>query len=160
MSSISRSSFIGRRSTLALLFATLGLLALLQKPAKAQAGAGSGRIEGTVTDSSGSVVPGALVTAHEETTGIAASVATEDDGHFSFPYLTPGSYDISIKKDGFASAEIKHLTVRVGTTSSVRPQLKVGDVATCLYRDCDVVVTSWTDAPLPWPRCRALRAST
>ncbi len=38
------------------------------------------------------------------------------------------------------------------------PPLKPGDRATCLYRDCDVVVTSWTDARIPWPRCRALRA--
>ena len=34
------------------------------------------------------------------------------------------------------------------------PSLRVGDRATCLYRDCDVVVTSWTDAPISWPRCR------
>jgi hypothetical protein len=36
------------------------------------------------------------------------------------------------------------------------PPLKRGDRTTCLYRDCDVVITSWTDAPIPWPRCRAL----
>jgi hypothetical protein len=36
------------------------------------------------------------------------------------------------------------------------PPLKRGDRATCLFRDCDVIVTSWTDAPIPWPRCRAL----
>jgi hypothetical protein len=35
------------------------------------------------------------------------------------------------------------------------PQLRRGDCVFCLYRDADVVVASWTDAPLPWPRCRA-----
>jgi hypothetical protein len=34
------------------------------------------------------------------------------------------------------------------------PALKRGDKATCLDRDCDVVVTGWSDAPLGWPRCR------
>jgi hypothetical protein len=34
------------------------------------------------------------------------------------------------------------------------PALKRGDRATCLYRDCDVVVTGWTDARISWPRCR------
>jgi hypothetical protein len=34
------------------------------------------------------------------------------------------------------------------------PALRKGDRAVCLYRDCDVVITSWTDAPIPWPRCR------
>jgi hypothetical protein len=34
------------------------------------------------------------------------------------------------------------------------PPRKRGDRACCLCRDCDVVVTSWTDAPIPWPRYR------
>jgi transcriptional regulator with XRE-family HTH domain len=36
------------------------------------------------------------------------------------------------------------------------PPLKRGDRAACLFRDTLVVVTSWTDARIPWPRCRAL----
>src|SRR5262249_10796644 len=33
------------------------------------------------------------------------------------------------------------------------PSLRRGDRATCLFRDADVVITSWTSAPIPWPRC-------
>ncbi|HZY89153.1 MAG TPA: hypothetical protein VFE78_30300, partial [Gemmataceae bacterium] len=36
------------------------------------------------------------------------------------------------------------------------PRLRRGDRAACLYKDCDVVVTGWTDARTPWPRCRPL----
>jgi hypothetical protein len=36
------------------------------------------------------------------------------------------------------------------------PPLRRGDRATCLFRDCDVVITTWSDAPIPWPRCRAV----
>ena len=36
------------------------------------------------------------------------------------------------------------------------PPLHRGDRALCLFRDAPVAVTSWTDAPIPWPRCRAL----
>ena len=57
------------------------------------------------------------------------TVSSEDDGHFVVLYLAPGSYDVSIKKDGFAAAEIKQVAVRVGTTSSVQTQLKVGNVS-------------------------------
>jgi hypothetical protein len=35
------------------------------------------------------------------------------------------------------------------------PALRRGDRATCLFRDCDVIITSWTDARTSWPRCRA-----
>jgi hypothetical protein len=36
------------------------------------------------------------------------------------------------------------------------PALHVGDRAVCLYRDCDVVITSWSDARISWPRYRGL----
>src|SRR5262245_24943754 len=36
------------------------------------------------------------------------------------------------------------------------PPLRRGERALCLFRDALVVVTFWTAAPLPWPRCRAL----
>jgi hypothetical protein len=36
------------------------------------------------------------------------------------------------------------------------PPLRKGDRAHCLLRDCTVVITSWTAARIPWPRCRAL----
>jgi hypothetical protein len=36
------------------------------------------------------------------------------------------------------------------------PALKRGDRATCLYRDCAMVITGWSPGPIPCPRCRAL----
>jgi hypothetical protein len=36
------------------------------------------------------------------------------------------------------------------------PALRRGDRTVCVLRDCDVVITTWTDAPISWPRCRAL----
>jgi hypothetical protein len=38
------------------------------------------------------------------------------------------------------------------------PVLQCGGRATCLYRDAEVVITSWTDARISWPRCRAVGA--
>ncbi len=77
MKSIYRGSFVSRQCALALLLGAFVVLFLSQSPARAQAGAGTGRIEGTVTDSSGAVVPGAQVTAREESTNITASVKTD-----------------------------------------------------------------------------------
>jgi hypothetical protein len=31
------------------------------------------------------------------------------------------------------------------------PRLRKGDRATCLYRDCDVKITGWTNAHISWP---------
>src|SRR3984893_2047328 len=147
MKSISRGYFVRRQGALGLFVLAMGML-FFQDPARAQAGAGTGRVEGTVTDSSGAVVAGAQVTARGEATNITASVTSEDDGHFIFLYLAPGSYDISVKKDGFDSALMQHVEVRVGTTSSVRPQLKIGNVS--------VTVSVSADAPLVDPTQSAL----
>jgi hypothetical protein len=38
------------------------------------------------------------------------------------------------------------------------PRLRVRDRAFCVLRDCDVVITSISDARIPWPRCRAVDA--
>ena len=34
------------------------------------------------------------------------------------------------------------------------PALRRGDRAACLFRDGDVIITGWSDARIPWPRCR------
>jgi hypothetical protein len=36
------------------------------------------------------------------------------------------------------------------------PRLRRGDRATCLFKDCDVAITGWTDARISWPRCLQL----
>jgi hypothetical protein len=36
------------------------------------------------------------------------------------------------------------------------PALHVGDRTTCLARDRDVKITSWTNARVSWPRCQPI----
>lgn len=38
------------------------------------------------------------------------------------------------------------------------PALRRGDRADCLYRDCLMVVTHWSDAPIPWPVGRQMES--
>ncbi len=39
------------------------------------------------------------------------------------------------------------------------PKFQRGDLAFCISRDCDVVIASWTDARISWPRCRSMDAT-
>jgi hypothetical protein len=41
----------------------------------------------------------------------------------------------------------------------IPPLAKRGERMFCLYRDCDVIITTWTDARIPWPRCRRPESS-
>jgi hypothetical protein len=36
------------------------------------------------------------------------------------------------------------------------PPLRRGDRAVCLYRDCEVVITTWSDGRISWPCCRRI----
>src|SRR5215216_1996812 len=66
---------------------TYGLFFLILGASRASAQLDTGTIVGTVRDQSGAVVPGATVTATQETTGAAATAVSTDKGQFVFPNL-------------------------------------------------------------------------
>jgi Carboxypeptidase regulatory-like domain/TonB dependent receptor len=101
------------------------LLVVVVMPALAQVG-GTGSIEGTVTDPSGSVVAGAEVTATNVATGVETVRKTTDSGFFVLPLLPPGTYDMTIKASGFQSLTQQHVVVDALATVAVNPKLQIG----------------------------------
>lgn len=86
---------------------------------------GAGGIVGTLTDPSGSVVPGVDVTILNTETGLARTVHTNQSGIYSATFLQPGVYDVTASKSGFAKIDNKGLTVQVGQTLTVDIQMTV-----------------------------------
>lgn len=68
--------------------------------AKAQL-AGTGTIEGTITDSTGAVVPGAKVAARNEATGTETVRTSTATGLYNLSPLDVGTYDITVTAQGF-----------------------------------------------------------
>ena len=97
-------------------------LILLAYPAFSQT-SGAGGMSGTVTDPSGSIVPGVDVTILNTATGLARTVSTNQSGIYSATFLQPGAYAVSATKTGFAKVENTGLTVGVGQTLTVDIQL-------------------------------------
>ena len=60
----------------------------------------TGTVSGIVTDPSGGVIVDAGVTLTETTTNIERKVTTNDTGHYSFPNVPPGVYDVTVAKQG------------------------------------------------------------
>src|SRR6202162_1239943 len=58
-------------------------------------------INGTITDSSGAVVPGAKVSIKNAETVTEQAVETNSDGRYVFPTLQPGRYSLRLTKEGF-----------------------------------------------------------
>ena len=84
------------------------------------------RISGTVTDVSGAVIPGAAVTAINESTGVANSQLTTDAGLFVFPSLPVGMYTIKVELQGFKTAMNKGNVLEISTPINVNVVLQVG----------------------------------
>ena len=84
-------------------------------------------ILGTVTDSSGAIVPGSDVTITNASTGVAQSVVSGPNGTFEVRYLLPGDYTIQASLSGFRT-ERTTVTIRVGQTARLNFVLEVGNI--------------------------------
>jgi hypothetical protein len=60
-----------------------------------------GTISGSVLDPSGAVVPGASIEIKEAQTGAISRTTSDKAGLYVVPFLSPGSYIITVKKSGF-----------------------------------------------------------
>lgn len=85
-------------------------------------------IVGTVTDSTGSVVVGASVTATNEATGASRTTITGNTGDFRFDQVVPSSYTVKVGKGGYASFA-QTIDLLIGQTATVAAALKVGQAS-------------------------------
>jgi hypothetical protein len=83
-------------------------------------------ISGTVTDPSGAAVPGAVVTATNEATGVTNRQTTTQAGVYSFASLPIGTYTISVEVSGFKTAVRSKVVLEVNSPADVDMVLEVG----------------------------------
>ncbi len=86
-------------------------------------------LSGIVLDANDAVVSGANVTVVSTEKSLQRQVMTDRAGRFVVPLLPPERYSISIQRQGFATVEIKELTLNVNDQRSVRIHLKVGMIS-------------------------------
>ena len=97
-----------RRQIFSSLFACLFLCSAVlwlssAAPAWAQS-SNTGTVAGTVTDQSGAVVNGATVTFTDTATKTSHSLTTNEAGRYIFVDAAPGTYDLSVGKQGFSTS--------------------------------------------------------
>ncbi len=79
----------------------------------------SARLAGTITDSSGGVIPGAVVKIVNQKTGAAREILSGQTGSFLVVNLAPAPYSVSVSKDGLATAEYRDVPLAVGQERSL-----------------------------------------
>ena len=100
----------------------------------------NGDVIGTVTDTSGAVIPGAKVTLTNTGTKVAASTTTSGTGDYTFNLLIPGQYTLTIEAKGFKKLVIPGFALAAGDRLRENVNMELGSV--------DETVTVSTAAPL------------
>src|ERR1051326_5157421 len=87
------------------------------------------RIEGTVQDSSGAVIPSAKLSIVNVRTQAKMDADADAAGFFVFPSLQPGFYTLAAEASGFRKVIITNIEVTVGVTLRQDVKLEVGTVS-------------------------------
>src|SRR5205085_3689061 len=98
-----------RMSSLALAFAALCLMPLF-----AFAQSDQGRIVGAVRDPNNAVVPGAIITVHNERTGEERTVTTNEAGLYQVTALKPATYTVTVTAQSFKTTKTNEVQLNVG----------------------------------------------
>ncbi len=104
-------------------------------------------VTGTVTDSTGKVVPGATVTVTNAGTNASRSVTTDESGDYLVTDLAPGLYNISVEAQSFSRSVLKDLELNVGARRTINIEMKPGQVTEIveITSDGNLVETTRSD---------------
>src|SRR5438876_11608875 len=104
------------------------LTILLVMATVALAQTATSRITGTVGDASGALVPGAMVTAKNEDTGVTYTQMTTEAGLCGFASLPVGTYAITVALAGFKTTNKTGNILEINTPLVINLSLEVGGV--------------------------------
>ena len=89
----------------------------------------SANMTGDVTDASGSVLPGVVITLTNESTGFTTTISTNETGRYFIAALSPGAYTLSAARSGFKKYVGSGVTLQINQTARLDISLAVGDTA-------------------------------
>ena len=121
--------------------------ALLSIVPMASAQTATGQVNGTITDNTGAVVPGATLKLINLATGIESIRSTNDSGGYVFVNVPPGPYRLRVAKEGFKEAE-SSLTVAVSQAVTLDVRLDLGAVTETVDVTADAALVQTTTTEL------------
>ncbi len=101
-----------------------------------------GGITGTVTDSTGGVLPNTTVTLVNDQTTLTRTQQTNDSGAYDFVNLSIGTYTLTFTHTGFQTQKIPSITVQGDRTATVNATLKVGEVGSTVTVEATPLMNS------------------
>jgi len=86
-------------------------------------------VQGTITDSSGALIPQAKVTVTNTETGKTQEIIASDDGFYRVTGLAPGKYKLTVEKTGYKQKVFDDVPVEAEGAQGLDVQLEAGDVS-------------------------------
>ncbi|MDX2178898.1 MAG: TonB-dependent receptor [Bryobacteraceae bacterium] len=108
----------------------------------------SARLEGTVKDASGAVIPAAKLQVTNVRTQVQQSAESDSEGFYAFPLLQPGLYNLTVEAGGFRKAAIANIEMTVGITLRQDVPMELGAVAETITVEASNVRVQTTDATI------------
>lgn len=103
-------------------------------------------LQGTVTDTSGAVVPGANITLTSHETNATWKVVSDQNGAYTVNGLAPGHYSLAVERKGFQTKTFTDVLVRGEQANAINVQLMVGAVSEAVQVTAPVVPLIDTDS--------------
>lgn len=134
-----------RRLRFCLLFTAFAVLLSCLTLPRLSAQSDTGSIVGTVTDSTGAMIPGAAITATNTENGLKLTAVSNATGGFKILAVPRGNYKVQISAKGFQS-QTAEVTIIVTTTQNVPFQLTPSGGTTTVEVTAAVPLVNVTDA--------------
>jgi hypothetical protein len=108
-------------------FFTLGLSLILCAGSVVLAQSGAGSIQGTVSDSTGGVIPGAWIHVVNAATSVATDTKSNSVGFYQVPELFTGTYQVTVTVSGMKTYTTS-IELQVAQNAVINPILTAGSV--------------------------------
>jgi Carboxypeptidase regulatory-like domain/TonB dependent receptor-like, beta-barrel len=85
-------------------------------------------LQGTITDTSGAVLPGVSVKLESPATGLSRDVVTNAAGVYGFNFLPAGGYVVSAELSGFKTVRHEQIRLEIGQNLELDLRMEVGQL--------------------------------
>ena len=106
-------------------------------------------LNGTITDPTGAVIPGAKIALESPSTGLKREVVTDGAGRYLFAQLAPGKFKLSAKAKGFRDVKVNDIQLLVNTPATINLAFEtLGTVTEAVSVSAEATQVNTTDASL------------
>ena len=106
----------------------------------------TGTLSGTITDATGAVIPNAQVTAKNLETSFSRTVTSNGEGFYNMPFLSLGTYDVTVDVKGFQKTIRKDVAVQLNQNHVTNFKLDIAGSTDAITITADVAPINTTDA--------------